>query len=358
MTATVRRRRRPPDDAEPGRRRAKRSGDSRSVIEWLILIAAALAHRARSSRRSCSRRSTSRRSRWCRRCKMNDRVLVNKLCYKLHDVHRGDIVVFKAPPRRANAGIKDLVKRVIGLPGDDGRVHGRRTSTSTASCSTRATSRRARSRRRRATSPAQVTVPANSYFVMGDNRAVVQGLALLRPDPEGRHRRPRLLPHLAARPTSASCSAGSSRDSARSSPTRRRSRPCGRRGRSRRASMPIAQHRADVAHLLRVPRERRARRSGGRATRGPRSTRCGACSSRRCRARPRSAACRSSGTVDRPPAVECTSLHRAARARSARELGRRSGEHTHSRSSAPCAGATSTQRVRGRRRPSRRPSSS
>ena len=48
----------------------------------------------------------------------NDRVLVNKLSYKLHDVHRGDIVVFDAPPGAATAQVKDLIKRVIGLPGE------------------------------------------------------------------------------------------------------------------------------------------------------------------------------------------------------------------------------------------------
>jgi signal peptidase I len=48
----------------------------------------------------------------------NDRVLVNKLSYKLHDVHRGDIVVFKAPPGAATAQVKDLIKRVVGLPGN------------------------------------------------------------------------------------------------------------------------------------------------------------------------------------------------------------------------------------------------
>ena len=31
--------------------------------------------------------------------KKDDRVLVNKLSYNLHDVNRGDIVVFEAPPR-------------------------------------------------------------------------------------------------------------------------------------------------------------------------------------------------------------------------------------------------------------------
>src|SRR4029078_9254937 len=48
--------------------------------------------------------------------RVHDRVLVNKLSYKLHPVHRGDIVVFKAP-EGSDPGIDDLVKRVIGLPG-------------------------------------------------------------------------------------------------------------------------------------------------------------------------------------------------------------------------------------------------
>ena len=96
--------------------------------------------------------------------KIHDRVLVNKLSYKLHPVHRGDIVVFKAPPH-ADPGIDDLVKRVVGLPGDvvSGRgghvyIDGKRlpetylpdgVTTSTFG-----------SRR----------VPKNSYWVMGDNR--------------------------------------------------------------------------------------------------------------------------------------------------------------------------------------------
>ncbi len=48
----------------------------------------------------------------------NDRVLVNKLSYRLHDVHRGDVVVFERPPNEADQRIKDLIKRVIGLPGE------------------------------------------------------------------------------------------------------------------------------------------------------------------------------------------------------------------------------------------------
>jgi len=59
--------------------------------------------------------------------KVGDRVLVNKLSYDFHDVRRGDIVVFGSPPGEDNPEIKDLIKRVIGLPdetveGHDGRV--------------------------------------------------------------------------------------------------------------------------------------------------------------------------------------------------------------------------------------------
>jgi signal peptidase I len=57
-----------------------------------------------------------------------DRVLVNKLAYRLHDVHRGDVVVFERPPKlKDHPEVKDLIKRVIGLPGEtvefrDGRI--------------------------------------------------------------------------------------------------------------------------------------------------------------------------------------------------------------------------------------------
>jgi signal peptidase I len=57
---------------------------------------------------------------------VNDRVLVNKLSYKLHDVNRGDIVVFERPPGPVASSIKDLIKRAVGLPGEtiEGRTDG------------------------------------------------------------------------------------------------------------------------------------------------------------------------------------------------------------------------------------------
>jgi signal peptidase I len=97
--------------------------------------------------------------------KVHDRVLVNKLSYHLHSVHRGDIIVFKAPPEERTAQIKDLVKRVIGLPGDtiEARndhvyVDDRLLSEPYLPKGTITDDL-----------PKQV-VPANSYFMMGDNR--------------------------------------------------------------------------------------------------------------------------------------------------------------------------------------------
>jgi signal peptidase I len=60
--------------------------------------------------------------------KDHDRLLVAKLSYHFHSVHRGDIVVFKKPADDTTADITDLVKRVIGLPGEtisarDGQVY-------------------------------------------------------------------------------------------------------------------------------------------------------------------------------------------------------------------------------------------
>ncbi len=67
---------------------------------------------------------------------VNDKILVSRLSYRLHGVHRGDLVVFNAPPAvrtgdggsgplnwvLVRLGLKPrsdvLVKRVIGLPGD------------------------------------------------------------------------------------------------------------------------------------------------------------------------------------------------------------------------------------------------
>jgi signal peptidase I len=49
----------------------------------------------------------------------DNRVLVNKLSYRLHDIHRGDVVVFdRITVDGELVQHDDLIKRVIALPGE------------------------------------------------------------------------------------------------------------------------------------------------------------------------------------------------------------------------------------------------
>jgi signal peptidase I len=58
---------------------------------------------------------------WCLGS-FNDRVVANRLAYDISSPERGQIVVFKAPPKAALCGAggggTTFVKRLIGLPGD------------------------------------------------------------------------------------------------------------------------------------------------------------------------------------------------------------------------------------------------
>ncbi|CAB4858331.1 unannotated protein [freshwater metagenome] len=53
---------------------------------------------------------------------VGDRIIVSKLSTAFGDINRGDVIVFKHPPQEQCGGDtgpnSDLVKRVIGLPGD------------------------------------------------------------------------------------------------------------------------------------------------------------------------------------------------------------------------------------------------
>lgn len=103
---------------------------------------------------------------------IGDRFLVEKVSYYFHTPSRGDIVVFK-PTEEAKrlASIRavkldDLIKRVIGLPGDTVAVHDGKVFINGKVLSEPYID----SLRRPIYEYGPKTVPDNSYLVLGDNR--------------------------------------------------------------------------------------------------------------------------------------------------------------------------------------------
>lgn len=149
----------------------------RWILEWLVVLAVAVgvafAVRAYVAQSyiipSASMEPT---------LMIGDRILVDKLSYHLHGVGPGDIVVFAKPPKEVDPNITDLVKRVIGLPGD------------VISSSAGRVFINGKPLREPWLPPGTVTtgikrqkVPAHEYFVMGDNRSDSQDSRFFGPIP-------------------------------------------------------------------------------------------------------------------------------------------------------------------------------
>jgi signal peptidase I len=150
----------------PPRRRALRSG-----IEWLVVVAVALVAALLVKTfvlqtffiPSASMEHT---------LDINDRVFVNKLAYHFHPVHQGDIIVFTptaAQRRIIGPGIDDLIKRVIGLPGETIQgvgnrvyINGKALNEPYLSAGVVATAG--------AVPLEKQKIPPGEYFLMGDNR--------------------------------------------------------------------------------------------------------------------------------------------------------------------------------------------
>jgi len=107
-----------PPDGPPGDEtysgQSKLPAGARAFFDWIVVIAVALlvafvvrtfviAHFVVEGESMYSTLDTG------------DRVFVNKLSYRLHDPNRGDVVVLH---QITGASERDLIKRVIGLPGE------------------------------------------------------------------------------------------------------------------------------------------------------------------------------------------------------------------------------------------------
>ncbi|MDV3348857.1 signal peptidase I [Leptothoe sp. ISB3NOV94-8A] len=98
---------------------------------------------------------------------IGDRLLIEKLSYRFHPPHHGDIVVFEPPPQLQAIGYRPeqaFIKRVMGLPGDtlavrQGQVY-RNDQPLTEPYILAAPNYEM----------TPVAVPDNTVFVMGDNR--------------------------------------------------------------------------------------------------------------------------------------------------------------------------------------------
>ena len=178
----------PPSEPD---RQTERRARTRSLVTELAILVAVAAVIALVLRAFVAQAFSIPSLSMAPQLEVDDRVVVSKLAYDLHDPNRGDIVVFDCPPRAAcddNGGddgsvlveaargmmealglrqpsTEEYIKRVVGLPGEtvEGRnrsvyVDGRRLVEPYLPPSTMTSDF------------GPVTVPPGHLWVMGDNR--------------------------------------------------------------------------------------------------------------------------------------------------------------------------------------------
>ena len=93
-----------------------------------------------------------------------DRLFINKLAYRVGEIHRGDVVVFLYPHDHE----KSYIKRVIALPGDTLRIDHGLVYVNGSRIEEAYVPRQFTDDR----SQPEMTVPQHEYFVMGDHRSI------------------------------------------------------------------------------------------------------------------------------------------------------------------------------------------
>ncbi|MBD2463408.1 signal peptidase I [Oscillatoria sp. FACHB-1407] len=96
---------------------------------------------------------------------LRDRLLVEKLSYRFRPPQRNDLVVFKAPPALQVQNLHDdMIKRVVGLPGDVVQVRNGQILINGKVIVEPYV------KEKPAYNCGPITVPQHQYFVLGDNR--------------------------------------------------------------------------------------------------------------------------------------------------------------------------------------------
>jgi signal peptidase I len=96
---------------------------------------------------------------------VNDRLMIDKLSYHWSNPQRGDIIVFSPTQELKRQHFKDsFIKRVIGLPGEKVEIKGGRVYINNRLLGEKYIAEEL------ASQWGPMTVPPNSYLVMGDNR--------------------------------------------------------------------------------------------------------------------------------------------------------------------------------------------
>lgn len=95
-------------------------------------------------------------------------LMVDKWSYKFHEPARGDVVVFVAPPEPT----KDYVKRVIGVPGDVITIRNTTVIVNGVTLKETYVAPSMQGNPFAEKTIENLVVPANNYFVLGDDRRV------------------------------------------------------------------------------------------------------------------------------------------------------------------------------------------
>ena len=149
---------------EPGGR--PRHGARRWVVEWLVILLVAVGVAIGVRTFVVQTYYVPSTSMWPT-LKAGDRIVVDKLSGA---IHTGDIIVFKRPPAEHCGGppVPDLVKRVIGLPGQTVSAHGGQVYITGKLL--KEPWLPTHDPRTYTTMTGSFHVPRGDYFVMGDNR--------------------------------------------------------------------------------------------------------------------------------------------------------------------------------------------